>query len=169
MCLSKMITQPMGYQQARKNKTKTSKNYQKELPIYHLPQTFNKIRENAREGCIFLSMANKPQNVHKTGQPTDTHTPVNSPNLTGPETERCSSRQLLLLFLPHPESETRLVVVLPGALQQIPPHETLISMNPRRIGCPSSSSYPVSGPCFLLSSTISWSRRSFALTTLDCR
>ena len=45
----------------------------KELPIGHLPQTFNKIRENAREGCIFLSMAYKPQNV-QTGQPTGTHT-----------------------------------------------------------------------------------------------
>merc|ERR1719397_1792329 len=97
-------------------------------------------------------MAYKPQNV-QTGQPTGTHTPVNSPNLTGPQTEGCSSRQLLLLFLPHPESETRLVVVLPGALQQIPPHETIISMNPRRIGCPSSSSYPVSGPCFFSSSS----------------
>ena len=55
------------------------------------------------------------------------HTPVNGPNLTGPDTEG----RLHLLLLPHPESETRLVVyVLPLALQQIPPHETL-SMNPR--------------------------------------
>ena len=138
-----------------KNKNQDIKELPKELPIGHLPQTFNKIRENAREGCIFLSMANKPQNVHKTGQPTGTHTPVNSPNLTGPETERCSSRQLLLLFLPHPESETRLVVVMPPALQQIPPHETTISMNLRRVSRPSSSSYPVSGPCFLDSNTIS--------------
>ena len=60
-----MTTQPMGYQKARKNKNQDIQELPKELPIGHLPQTFNKIRENAREGCIFLSMANKPQNVQQ--------------------------------------------------------------------------------------------------------
>ena len=60
-----------------------------------MPQTFNKVHENAREGCIFLNMALKPQDI-ETGHDTG-HTPVNGTDLTGPDTEG------RLPLLPHPD------------------------------------------------------------------
>ena len=98
----------------------------------------------------------------KTRQP-----PVNGTNLTSSDTEWSHIGQLRLLAFLHLLSETRLDV-LSMALQQIPP-DTTISMNPLVVKLPSFFSYPVSGPCFLLSKTISWSSLSFALTTLDWR
>ena len=63
----------MGYQKARKNKNQDIQELPKELPIGHLPQTFNKIRENAREGCIFLSMAYKHKMFKQDNQQAHTH------------------------------------------------------------------------------------------------
>ena len=155
----------MGYQKANTmTKTKITKNQRlpNHLLKFHLPQIFNNVHQYAGRFVYFFTMAKTQEDGMKTRQP-----PVNGTNLTSSDTEWSHIGQLRLLALLHLLSETRLDV-LSMALQQIPP-DTTISMNPLVVELSSFFSYPVSGPCFLLSKTISWSSLSFALTTLDWR